>query len=130
MNRNKFAEIRLNLGKTQNQLAQLLGVSAKAVQSFEQGWRKIPTHVERQILFLYHLKNQPARQVENCWDVIQCLPEQREKCPAWELQAGQLCWFINGTLCEGRTYRNWSSKMEHCRGCKVLGTFFPVQPQK
>ena len=37
-------------------MAQILGSSLKAVQSFEQGWRKIPVHVERQMLFLLAMK--------------------------------------------------------------------------
>ena len=39
-------------GKTQNQLARLLGTSFKAIQSFEQGWRNVPAHTERQLLLL------------------------------------------------------------------------------
>ena len=39
MKRKQLAEIRRHLGKTQSQMAQILGVSPKAVQSFEQGWR-------------------------------------------------------------------------------------------
>ncbi len=57
MKRKQFAEIRRHLGKTQNQMAQILGVSAKAIQSFEQGWRNIPVHIERQILLILALKN-------------------------------------------------------------------------
>ena len=53
----EFSSIRAYLGKTQKELAQLLGTSLKAIQSFEQGWRRIPVHVERQVLFLlaHHL---------------------------------------------------------------------------
>jgi DNA-binding XRE family transcriptional regulator len=55
MDKTEFSQIRHRLGKTQAQIAQLLGVSPKAIQSFEQGWRNIPTHVERQLLFLLFL---------------------------------------------------------------------------
>ena len=48
MNKKEFSQIRNQLGKTQMQMAQLLGVSLKAIQSFEQGWREIPVHAERQ----------------------------------------------------------------------------------
>jgi DNA-binding XRE family transcriptional regulator len=37
-----FKEIRAKLVKTQKEMAQLLGVSIKAIHSYEQGWRKIP----------------------------------------------------------------------------------------
>ena len=38
--------------KVQDEIAQLLGKSVKAVHSYEQGWRSIPPDVERQMLFL------------------------------------------------------------------------------
>jgi DNA-binding XRE family transcriptional regulator len=67
MKKQQFVEIRRHLKKTQNQMAQILGVSAKAVQSFEQGWRNIPVHVERQILLLLALKSRAARKGTPCW---------------------------------------------------------------
>ena len=39
MDRETFVSLRAKLGKTQKSLAELLGVSLKAVQSYEQGWR-------------------------------------------------------------------------------------------
>jgi len=51
-----FSSIRKNIRKTQKQMSEILGVSLKAIQSFEQGWRKIPAHVERQTLFLLAMK--------------------------------------------------------------------------
>jgi hypothetical protein len=48
MKRDNFVGIRRHLGKTQEQMSQILGLSLKAIQSFEQGWRNIPVHVERQ----------------------------------------------------------------------------------
>jgi DNA-binding XRE family transcriptional regulator len=60
MKKSEFSIIRRHLEKTQSQMGQLLGVSSKAVQSFEQGWRKIPAHMERQALFLLPLKREPA----------------------------------------------------------------------
>ncbi|MFW6216346.1 MAG: helix-turn-helix domain-containing protein [Desulfohalobiaceae bacterium] len=53
MDNQEFSLLRSRLGKTQKQLAQLLlGTSIKAVHSYEQGWRSVPVHVERQMLFL------------------------------------------------------------------------------
>ena len=52
MDRTEFKEFRKQLNKTQKQMAQLLGVSIKAVHSYEQGWRSVPAAVERQLLFL------------------------------------------------------------------------------
>ena len=52
MEKEEFLKIRLHLGKTQKEIANLLGISARSVESFEQGKRSIPVHIERQILFL------------------------------------------------------------------------------
>jgi len=68
MDKNEFSRIRSYLGKTQNQLALLLCLSPKAVQSFEEGWRNIPTYVERQLLLLLCLKSTKARDFKPCWE--------------------------------------------------------------
>ena len=52
MDNKEFAAFRKALKKTQKQIAELLGTSIKAVHSYEQGWRKVPAHVERQLFFL------------------------------------------------------------------------------
>jgi len=48
----EFSLFRKKLQKTQKELAQLLGTSLKAIHSYEQAWRTIPPHVERQLLYL------------------------------------------------------------------------------
>jgi len=116
--RTEFTTIRKRLSKTQRELAELLGSSLKAVSSYEQGWRTIPGHVERQLLFLFSKKIQLEDQ--NCWDILECPTEKKENCPAWEFHAGNLCWFINGTICDLRSKKNWKEKIVHCRKCKVL----------
>jgi len=106
-------------------MAQLLGVSLKAIQSFEQGWRNIPVHIERQVLFLLASEKSPPRKERPCWVIRKCLMEIRQNCPAWEFQVGNLCWFINGTICQGRTQESWQKKMKICRQCKVFQTMVP-----
>ena len=120
MDKREFSQIRYGLGKTQNQLAELLGISLKAVQSFEQGWRNIPAHTERQLLFLLTLKRSHSKGNGPCWVVRTCTVEIRQKCPAWDFQAGHLCWFINGTVCQGKVQEGWQKKMKICRQCEVF----------
>ena len=119
-----FAEIRRYLDKTQVQIARLLLVSPKAVQSFEQGWRSVPAYVERQLLFLLYLKQDSAVERGACWDRKDCPPDVREKCMAWEVQAGRLCWFVNGTECEGTAQKTWGEKMRLCRQCEIFRSSF------
>jgi len=120
MEKKEFSRIRLSLGKTQVQMAHLLGVSPKAVQSFEQGWRKVPTHIERQVLFLLAAKKSPPQKAKPCWETLKCPVETRQNCPAWEFRAGHLCWFINGTICNGEIQESWQKKMKICRQCTVF----------
>ena len=126
MERKEFSTIRTKLGKTQSQLAQLLGTSLKAIQSFEQGWRNIPVHTERQVVLLLGLKKSPREKNRPCWVIKKCPMEIKRNCPAWEFQAGHLCWFINGTICNGRVQEGWRKKMKICRQCNVFRTMLPI----
>jgi len=120
MDRKEFTYFRKRLNKTQKQLAELLGTSLKAVHSYEQGWRAVPGHIERQSLFLVAMKLRTSKSNKSCWTIERCPLERRKRCPAWEFQAGDLCWFINGTICEGSVQRDWKEKMKICRSCEVL----------
>jgi len=118
-----FFKARKKLDKTQKQMAELLGTSIKAVHSYEQGWRSIPPHVERQVYFLLSrqrmLHEKPPKA---CWTVKRCPPSRKKQCPAWEFRAGKLCWFINGTICECKAQKNWREKMKICKECEVLAS--------
>jgi len=91
MDKKEFSQIRQRLGKTQNQIAQLLGISLKAIQSFEQGWRNIPVSTQRQLLFLLTLKSSRSKKKRPCWVIRECPMEIKQLCPAWEFQAGHIC---------------------------------------
>ncbi|MFC1964100.1 helix-turn-helix domain-containing protein [Chloroflexota bacterium] len=125
MEAKEFSLIRHYLGKTQNQLARLLCVSIKAIQSYEEGWRNISPNAERQLLFLLALKRASDESSQDCWEIRNCPNEWKERCSAWEYQAGQLCWFINGTFCQGECQDNWEKKIEICRQCEVFCTMIP-----
>lgn len=116
----EFSALRKKLRKTQKQMAQLLGTSIKAIHSYEQGWRSIPVHVERQLYFLLSRKAGGQNGCEPCWNVRSCPRERREQCPAWEFSTGDLCWLINGTICEGMVHNSWQEKMKCCRSCEVF----------
>jgi len=117
----EFLRLRKLLDVTQKQLAELLGASLKAVHSYEQGWRSIPAHVERQLFFLLYSKLQGQGEgIEPCWVVKNCPDERREKCPAWTFNVGKICWFINGTICECKARKNWQEKMVVCRTCPMM----------
>ena len=120
MDSTEFIYFREKLNKTQKQMAQLQGAALRTIQSYEQGRRSVPPHVERLIFFLVSRIPENRGRRKPCWAVKKCSPEQKAKCPAWEFKVGDLCWFINGTICEGEAQKNWKEKMRICRSCDVF----------
>ena len=118
MIKEEFSIARKKLGKTQKQLAELLGMSLKTIHSYEQGWRTIPAHIERQIFFL--LINQRGRKnsLTPCWEKKLC--DVKETCPAWEFQSGHLCWFLCGTKCDCTHDISQKEKIEICKQCSIF----------
>ena len=123
MDKTEFVALRKNLNKSQSQMAQLLGVSLKAIHSYEQGWREIPSHAERQILFLTAMRPEKMPR-KSCWAINRCPTERKKKCLAWEFKVGNLCWFINGTICTGVAQKTWKEKIEICRTCRAMQAIF------
>ena len=120
MDSQEFVDIRKKLDKTQKELATLMGVSLKAICSYEQGWRTIPGHAQRQLIFLLAKKFSMSGQAANCWDICQCPAEKARQCPAWEFKAGNLCWFIGGTNCAPGAHDSWEKKIATCKKCPVM----------
>jgi hypothetical protein len=114
--------VRDSLDKSQSEFARLLGISTRAVQSYEQGWRPVPPYVQRMIgmlLFLSWRKegNRPAP----CWKIRDCPPEQRDACPTFELGAGDLCWLLHGSPCKEEAARLRADGIAGCSSCPVVG---------
>ena len=120
MDRKEFFHFRKRLNRTQKQMGQLLGTSVKAIHSYEQGWRSVPAHVERQVFFLSSRVRGNKKGLKSCWIVKKCPTARKTYCPAWEFRAGTICWFINGTICGGEVHKNWKEKMKLCRKCEML----------
>lgn len=118
LTKEEFTLSRKKLGKTQKQLAELLGMSLKTIHSYEQGWRTIPTHIERHIYFL--LINQRGRKdsLTPCWEKKLCAV--KDDCPAWEFQSGHLCWFLCGTKCDCTQDACQREKLEICKACDIF----------
>lgn len=127
MKREEFVRFRKKMKRTQVQMAHLLGLSIKAVHSYEQGWRGIPSHVERQLLYLASRLGGGVYGQTPCWVVKKCPEERRRNCPAWEFNAGEACWFIGGTHCCGTAHKSWKEKMKVCRQCDMLKPVLQVQ---
>jgi hypothetical protein len=117
MTSEEFSKIRKELNKTQKEIASLLNLSLKAICSYEQGWRAVPNHVERQLLFLLARKKGFHQYDRNCWELHNCPEQTRTQCPAWEFDSGKFCWFLGGTLCHAGQSDN---KFEDCKRCEMM----------
>lgn len=113
--------IRSELGLSQRQLADLLGLSPRAVQSWEQGWRTPSSSHERSLLLLLlaHRNGSEFGQLA-CWDFAPCPRERRQECIAHQCRQGHLCWFLTGTRCQGRRMRTWAEKKVVCGECEFM----------
>ncbi len=125
MKSKEFSRIRHYLGKNQKQLARMLCVSTRAIQSFEQGWRSIPPAAERQLLLLLSLKRSLDKNTKPCWEVLNCPAEWRDNCTAWEFKNGYICWFISGTFCQGEYQDSWDKKIKLCQQCEIFLSMIP-----
>lgn len=67
MESKEFIHYRNTLNKTQGQLAHLLGTAIKAIQSYEQAWRSVPAHLERQMFFLVSRLEENRKSRKPCW---------------------------------------------------------------
>lgn len=121
MDGKEFSQIRKELGLTQDELANVLAVSTRAVQSYEQGWRRVVPAAERNLLLLLMFSRRAlhAKQ-EACWEVKKCPEEVRGNCLAGRLDLKDLCWYITGTLCARECQGSWEEKMKKCRTCEVF----------
>ena len=87
-----FKDLRKRLGASQGETAKALGISRKAVQSYEQGWRDVPERVLRQLLALVAVKSLGDDLVQPCWEVIDCPPEVQGRCLGARFLGGRFCW--------------------------------------
>ena len=111
--------IRRILGRTQAELAAALGISAKAIQSYEQGWRDVPVRVMIQIVVLLALYRKYTMDDVPCWEIRRCPAAQRERCASFTVGRGQFCWFIGSKDCRPAKSEN-SGSIFPCMDCPVV----------
>jgi len=81
-------------------MAELLSVSKKAIESYEQGLRNIPPNIERIVYYLlFKLTKGKLGRKKLCWQQKKCSPDYRQNCVAWLARDGYYCWFITGKVC-------------------------------
>ncbi|MEN8154451.1 MAG: helix-turn-helix transcriptional regulator [Acidobacteriota bacterium] len=121
MEKKEFIKIRKDLEKTQKEIAVLLGVSLKTIESYEQGLRNIPPNVERILYYLFFkLNKDKIKEKKMCWDETNCPAEIREKCIAWSTGEGYYCWFITGKTCYKQREQYGIETIPNCFHCPVF----------
>lgn len=117
MTHKEFTDFRSRLRRTQREMAELLGVSLKAVESYEQGWRRIPANIERILYFLlFKMHKNLFDRRDLCWLEMKCPPAIRVNCPAWVAREGLYCWFLTGKMCHAEK-KSQLVKGLSCSGC-------------
>ena len=100
-------------------IAAALGISTKAVQSYEQGWRAVPVRAIIQLLVLLALYRRRAMDDVPCWEIRDCPLENREKCASFTVGRGQFCWFIGSQECRSETVPD-PDEVLPCMQCGVV----------
>lgn len=113
--------IRRALGNSQSELADLLGVSVRTVQSYEQGRRRTPPHVQELAgLLLYFQRRKEHRSLRPCWKIRNCPAGTRAQCRAYQFRAADLCWLASGNRCGGQKLKSRRAKLGKCKKCPVM----------
>ncbi len=110
--------VREELGLSQAELADLLAVSLRTIQSCEQQWRQPSASLEKSALLLLMAHRHGSNFGKFvCWKDTNCDPKLRDGCMAYWSRQGQLCWLMTGTLCKGIRLRSWKDKIALCHRC-------------
>ena len=116
-----ICSVRNVLGKSQSELASLTGISLRAIQSYEQGWRPTPPHVQKLVGLLRFFEwRKDAGEPPPCWQIMGWDADLRETCPSYQLDAGSFCWLVTGNACKGRDMGTWENKLAHCMECPAM----------
>ncbi len=114
--------LRLMLDVTQKELASALGISAKAVQSYEQGWRDTPLRIIKQMLTLVAMNREGEVNGKPCWLVRSCASEMVAACPANKITHGRYCWSVASKSC-ARVHGDADASGLGCLECDVVRQF-------
>ncbi|MFC1559343.1 helix-turn-helix domain-containing protein [Gemmatimonadota bacterium] len=119
--------IRRELDLSQAELASLIGVSERTVQSCEQGWRNPGQSVEKAVVLLLLARRHGAAMEEHqCWTSIKCSEEEQLNCLVHQSHQGHLCWLLSGNLCRGLNLKTWEDKKENCFECLFFLELLPA----
>jgi len=86
------------------------------VQSYEQGWREVPTHIMVQLLVLAAVYYTGGER-KKCWEIMGCTPESMKTCPCCKTD-GMLCWLVTGR--QSAPCKDGNNDISACLECPVV----------
>lgn len=120
MTKEEFVKIRKKLDKTQLEMSELINVSKKTIESYEQGLRNIPDNMSRIIYYLFFKLNMDKLdETELCWNKNKCPDSIKKKCIAWIAKDGFFCWFLNLKTCLLKQ-KTSKGKIKSCFECEFF----------
>ena len=130
MNAPTMRMLRMELNHSRREMGALLGVSKKTMQSYEQGWRHVPPHVEQMLILQWIVHRwKDLRKIPTCYKLTKCPPDIRARCPVSHIRPGGFCWLIAGTTCHDRKMAGWREKREQCLACNVFKALIEPNPR-
>ena len=104
---------------TQAQFGHVLGISSKAIQSYEQCWRPVPIRVVVQALTLLAVYRMRDGKVKPCWEIKPCSIGERNTCTSYTIGEGKFCWFVTPRHCFPKG-RKGQPMLFPCPTCQVV----------
>lgn len=121
--------LRTTMGWSRIEMSSFLGVSRKAVESYEQGWRNIPNRVWKQLLTVAAIQNDYSRAARPCWELTDCPETTRHECFSGHAMKGQFCWMTATRCCRQKVLRSHDPQGDFliCLNCPVVKQFLKVE---
>jgi hypothetical protein len=107
---------------TQSETASFLGLSRKAIESYEQGWRNVPDAVWKELLTLAAVQRGYPTGYKPCRRVMGCSAEIRHTCFCSRKMGGFFCWMTAATNCR-RNHPELKRGLLTCVTCPVVRQF-------
>ena len=120
-----FRDLRSRMQWSRGEVASFLGVSRKAVESYEQGWRAVPDRVWKQLITTVALQHEyPLRQHSRCWELTGCPRTIRDECFSYQKMHGHFCWMTATNNCR-KAHLGAERGYLECVNCPVTLQFLP-----
>jgi DNA-binding XRE family transcriptional regulator len=117
-----FLALRARLGLTQAEMARVLGISRKAIESYEQGWRNVPRSVFNELIAIRCAQSGHDGCARPCWQIVKCSSADRAQCLAFHLTQGRLCWLVAQNNCRKHRLAR-RDDLAACLSCAVVSRF-------